>query len=186
MEDKHKLRVKIGQSEFEAEGSAERVEEEFHVFLKAVATIGAEAEVIKGAGTLGGSSGESNILSRAFLEEEGVLSLQVLPNSKHRNADALLHILYGYFAIKGEGPVLSLTLLKAAKQSGIPLDRVDKTLKYHRLRFTKAGQRKGAKYGLNNAGRAKAKDILEALQVIIDPDFNQDIVSLGFVKNIKI
>ena len=30
------------------------------------------------------------------------------------------------------------------------------------------------------------EDVLEALKVIIDPDFNQDIVSLGFVKNIKI
>ncbi len=30
------------------------------------------------------------------------------------------------------------------------------------------------------------KNILQALKSIIDPDFNQDIVSLGFVKNIKI
>ena len=30
------------------------------------------------------------------------------------------------------------------------------------------------------------KEILNALSQIIDPDFNQDIVTLGFVKNIKI
>src|SRR6266850_2110135 len=30
------------------------------------------------------------------------------------------------------------------------------------------------------------KDVLKALETIIDPDFNKDIVSLGFVKNIKI
>ena len=30
------------------------------------------------------------------------------------------------------------------------------------------------------------KDILSALENIIDPDFDQDIVSLGFVRNIKI
>src|SRR3989338_2881968 len=29
-------------------------------------------------------------------------------------------------------------------------------------------------------------DILQTLKQIIDPDFNKDIVSLGFVKNIKI
>ncbi len=33
---------------------------------------------------------------------------------------------------------------------------------------------------------ASEKDILNALKTIIDPDFNKDIVSLGFVKNIKI
>jgi len=32
----------------------------------------------------------------------------------------------------------------------------------------------------------KETEITEALKLIIDPDFNQDIVSLGFVKNIKI
>ncbi len=30
------------------------------------------------------------------------------------------------------------------------------------------------------------KEILKALSVIIDPDFKQDIVTLGFIKNIKI
>lgn len=64
----------------------------------------------------------------------------------------------------GEPQVTGSRLMKAAVQSGLQIDRIDRTLTTAIGPYvTTAGFKKGRKYGLTNPGVRKAEDILRAI-----------------------
>ena len=89
------------------------------------------------------------------------LSLAALPNTDNVGADALLALLYGYLILDSQQTVTGTSLMKSAKISGIPLDRIDRTMKSNQPAFVNAGGvKKSRRYSLNNRGIARAKEIV--------------------------
>src|SRR5438874_459406 len=100
MDESYKLRVKVGVSEFEAEGPADIVKQQFSDFLAAVASVSAMPAAavlsgsaplltISGTGTAAGTSIASGVsapdrneLRRIFSENDAVISLTALPQTE--------------------------------------------------------------------------------------------------------
>lgn len=87
----------------------------------------------------------------------------MLPKGQQKLADGLLLLLYGFRKLKQQEMVLSLDLMKAARQSGIQLPRLDRTLAKHKELVVEGGAGKGKRYGLNNLGITRAEEIMGGL-----------------------
>jgi hypothetical protein len=168
MGDNHRIKVKIGNAEFEAEGGAEDVKAQYEAFLALLksspsthsppTTRDPEQERPDAA------SLDDALLSRVFQTgKDGVVSLKVLPRSEQREADALLLLLFGYRRIQKVDNVFGTQLAKAARASGIGVERIDRTLDTHASLFIRGGRRRGAKYTLNNQGVAAAERLVRKI-----------------------
>jgi hypothetical protein len=164
MSGPHKVRVKIGDAEFEAEGSEETVKEQYDRFLASLPAaqtakkLGDTASADEGRQAAGGDP--DTALARAFKDEADVVSLRLHPKGDNRDADALLMILYGYLMLKGQREVLSTQLARSAAQTGLGLDRIDRTMAKNEPYCGRGGERKGTYYSLNNVGINRAKELL--------------------------
>lgn len=172
MDIPHKIHVKLGDSEFMAEGSETTVKEQFDRFLDALSKFTADPKT-KQPPVLDTSKSaqppgemkllDQNLMDRVYRQDDRVgLSLRVRPSTATQIADAILLLLYGYVTIKGEHDVLAARLTKSMSQTGLTFDRVDRVMasaSYDGL-ITETGQRGGKRYGLNNAGLAKAQELL--------------------------
>lgn len=178
----YKVRAQFGAFAFEAEGDKDTVMEQYRMFLDALKATSAAVPLPKStppqsvpvtqveslergidlpAPDSGGISPE--LLERAYSRERGVISLRVIPPGKTGAADALLLLLLGYHVLKGEHDVYGTQLMKAARISGLPIDRIDRVISDHRGLFIRGGARRGARYALNNQGKVRAKAILEGI-----------------------
>lgn len=180
MENIYKLHVKLGTAEFQAEGDKDAVREQFAAFLAALnghaRNVSADATDATES-SLGGVPDsavetpqapkeptptlyglESPLLERIFATDRtGLVSLRILPRTgENRDVDALLYLLYGFAVLKQQHDVISGQLLQAARQSGIQIDRVDQVLNRRADLVTKAGYKRGSRYGLNNRGTTYA------------------------------
>lgn len=179
MSDPHKVTIKIGDAEFTAEGDKDVVAAQFTAFLAALsaqpAPVAAPAAHAPSTPPAGGGEGNGaasvdltgdyspDLVQKAFKVTKDIISLNYLPKTAQKDSDALLLLLYGYSVLKGQEQVLGTQLIKAVRQSGITLARVDRALARHDSLLLKGGARKGVKYGLNNQGVKQAKEMLSAL-----------------------
>ncbi len=106
---------------------------------------------------------ERSLINRIFRVDGEVISLRVLPKTEKAYADTLLLLLYGYSAIKGEHDVTAVRLAQAAKQTGIQVDRLDRTIAQNAQYVVRAGFKKGVRYGINNPGIRRAEELIAAL-----------------------
>ncbi len=181
----YKLRVKVGQAEFEAEGPEDVVRDQFDLFmgclsdskqLKGVLTQLGDGEERVAEETQGLQSGANlpsekrdcltieKRLKDVFKQaSDGVVSLNMLPQTEKRSADALILILYGYLQLNQQDTVPSVEVTQAARQSGVQIQRVSLTIAPHRELVVTGGNRKSARYRLNNRGIAHAEQILEEM-----------------------
>lgn len=168
----HKVRIKIGDAEFEAEGSEESVKQQYADFLSAISS--RKPETKKPAKPneqepLGNGNGGDlqDIIGRVFKVDGDLISLHFLPKSETAQSDALMMLLYGYAALKNQQMVLGTQLVRAANQSGLGMDRVDRSLARYENEnmILKGGVKKGTRYGLNNLGKTKAEELLKAIQL---------------------
>jgi type IV pilus biogenesis protein CpaD/CtpE len=172
MADPHKVRVKIGDAEFEAEGTEEAVKEQYSRFLDALAKVPPSQTPIDPIVPLeehparnsdGATEADQALLSHAFVETGDLVSLRFLPRTENAESDALLAILYGYHALKSQSQVLSTQLARAAAQSGVNVERVVRAMAKNEAYWRRGGARKGTYYSLNNQGLIKAKEILRKM-----------------------
>lgn len=174
MTDPHKIRVRIGENEFEASGPEELVKEQFERWLAAIQALSGQAakptatnkpsDDSSGAADVPpGGELDSELIGRAFLLTNDVVSLRMLPRTEAVQSDALLLLLLGYATLRNETMVLGTQLTRAAKQSGLGVDRVDRALSRYDALLLKGGARKGSRYGLNNQGRARAQELLRQM-----------------------
>jgi hypothetical protein len=182
--DHYKLKVRVGNAEFVAIGSEQTVKDQFDVFMGCLTSTaqfdpkGFPAKKIQpgvsrvlppAKGELGDDDDLARVeippdLERAFeYDGNGSVSLKALPRTDAKNPDALLALLYGFRRLAGRDTVLGGDLLVAARQSGLLIDRVDRPLEQCSGLYTKAGQRRGAKYGLTNPGMTHAEKIVKEL-----------------------
>lgn len=181
MEKPYRLAVKLpAGAEFEAEGNEETVKELFQQFLEAVRMVPTPAPVPATAtnkiiplqddleleaGDAMPSPAAMTIdrvtLDRLFaIDRTGTVSLKALPRGEDRGAEALVALLYGFNVMRGETDVTAVRLMKAARQSGIQVARLDRTISTQERFINSAGFGKGKRYGLNNPGLNRAQEIL--------------------------
>lgn len=177
MTDPHRIKIKINGAEFEAEGSSEDVKAQYQAFIDLMKMQPAAAPEPKknpgdevplketGAGIPGGDSGLSDeLLARVFqVSKDGVVSLRVLPKSAQRDADALLLLVYGYKRLKNADNIFGTQLMKAAKFSGIQVDRIDRSFGSNGQYLIRGGRKRSANYTLNNLGISAAEDMVKMI-----------------------
>jgi len=170
MSELRRLKLKIGEAEFEADVPENKVQPMYAQFLlmlerrsqAPVRLFDAGAQVYPQehdieATVRDGSSAESvsepeflhetfdqTLLPRIFdLHDDGAVTLKVLPKGPDTNADAMLLLLYGYYRLKNEEYVLATQLFRAADQSGISLRRPANEQVRNGRFVIRGGQRKG-------------------------------------------
>lgn len=173
----HKLAVRIGQSEFTAEGEEATVNEQFSQFLNAIATlqppVTPHLQSSSGSGEKGGGAQNGQpprLIDRTLLESvfsqehEGLISLRTIPATTNRDADALVLLLYGFRRMLEQTDVLALRLKAAAIHSGIPVSRLPSMLEVLVQYIRKGGEKRSSWYGLNNQGVLYAEGVLRTMQ----------------------
>nr|WP_281719470.1 hypothetical protein [Nitrosomonas nitrosa] len=181
--DTAKIRVKIGVHEFEAEGPAELVSQQFDSWK---ALIDSEAKQksfepptptvitpLSGTAQMAGSisamlfTDSAEQLSRLYSldDKRDLITLRVLPIGEDRHREALLLVLYGFLRLKNQDEIVVTKLKAALESSGSTPDRIDRTAEpYQREGYlVKGGMGKGGKYRLTNKGVTKAQEKVQEL-----------------------
>jgi len=178
MDGSYKIQVKIGDSEFLAEGGEETVKAAFKQFLEAIKSAVPARPTAAPDAPKNESSGDDKtslpmeraeppdraLLEQIFSKEGDLLSLRLLPppDRKSRQADAAILLMYGYRALLQlqEVPVTKLT--EGLRRSGISVTRLDRFIGVHTSLFMKGGTRIGGRYTLNNQGVRTAETWLRS------------------------
>jgi hypothetical protein len=192
-----KVRMKIGDAEFEAEGTSESIEARLAKFAELVGLIGKQLTAVMpanfsnwspikdatptalqaGASTIEGGDqvqgqGQTqaaqppvtdDLLTRVFRRDGDTVSLLALPRTEQPDADALVALLYAFQRLLNKPNVTGVTLMQAARQSGVLMNRVDVPLKSKSDLVMAAGARRGRRYSLNNRGNVYAEALIRRL-----------------------
>lgn len=174
----HRIKTKIGAHEFEAAGDKDSVNAHYEKWLAAITAMPVAAPAApaapatpaseSAASTAGGGvvpqAGVSrDLFDRVFRQDDGI-SLAALPTTENVQQDALISLLYGIWKTSGESQVTGTALMKAARTSGINVDRIDRVINaYIPAYVTAGGVKKGRRYQLNNPGIAKAEEVIRTM-----------------------
>ena len=183
------LRMKVGAHEFEAEGEQESVERQFAAWREMIASAPAPSasspppplvpspQESDGGGQVPlplNNSGTSGVrvdpsgFEKIIRREGKNLSLSVLPNGENRVADAALVLMIAHKAYNSLDQVGGMALLEGLKQSGYPIDRVDRVLERHIPDLIlRSGVRRAVKYRLNNRGLNRAINLARELMDMV-------------------
>ncbi len=159
MSELRRLKMKIGDAEFEAEVAEAEVHPMYDQFLS---MLGERRPPLGQASFVESSriAFDQRLLTGIFdLRQDGTIVLKILPDGPDRSANTMLLLLYGYYLLKNEECVLATQLFRAGEQSGISLRRPAKECLRNGRFVVRNGQRKGSNYALNNQGLAVAKEI---------------------------
>jgi hypothetical protein len=186
--DTMKIRVKVRDNEFDAEGPTEAVQAQFEAWKALVATqpptgiipsqfVAPDGGRSRAGEEDGGEAGDRaevplarfdrDHLMRVFHADDrrSLVSLRVPVNTERRHADAAVLILFGFRELRGEDEVTTQRLMNALGISGFTADRLDRPLAPY-VRdglILQAGTRKGTRYRLTNTGVTKAEELLAPL-----------------------
>jgi hypothetical protein len=163
----YKLKLKIGEHEFEAEGPVDVVQSQFAAFKELIGTINSEAKTTKSNDTSSGAQAtvEKYAVSSydKIMRSDGrVVSLTVRAGSVQ---EAILVLLLGQRHFRGNDSVTGAEVLDGLQESGQPVNRVDLTmnkLSDEGLVIT-IGVHRAKRYRLSNAGLARAQEISRTL-----------------------
>ena len=169
----YKIQVKIGPSEFSAEGSEEKVTKAYDAFLKAIVQVGAfgaapprhSAYMTPATDTTQTPlvlAVDAARMDKVFKREGEIVSLRHLPTTATRIADAAILLIYGYMKLCSLDEVPIIRLNEGLRESGLNFDRLDRHIGVHQALFRKGGQKSGARYTLNNQGMKQAEEWLKA------------------------
>lgn len=174
-----RLKLKVGQHEFEAEGDQESVERQLSVWRELIVGPASSAPTLPSPppGTPSPPVAPGEALSafgplvddraaydRLFHHRGPVVSLTMLPTGPQRDADTALLLLLGQMVYNGDQPVTGARLLEGLKLSGISVLRVDRIWGSHTdINVVRAGSKRGVKYRLTHPGSTRAKEIAQEL-----------------------
>ena len=162
-EKTHHIRIKIGDAEFEATGPSAKVQQQFKAFKEMVSALGST----KTASDNNKKTEENNkgnideaAIARIFQDSGDLISLTATPATDDKG-DSLLLLLYGYTKLKGEPKVTGVTLMKAARQSGVIVNRIDRFMNTKTDYILSGGAKRGRRYSLNNRGLQHVETIIK-------------------------
>ncbi|MGA2988046.1 MAG: hypothetical protein ABSB39_22050 [Candidatus Sulfotelmatobacter sp.] len=171
----YRLKIKIGNHEFEAEGPADAVAKQFSDFKEiiskipdvpvVVATPTAPALSDAAPGPAGNNPlpPPASALNKIFRVEGRVISMTALPGSEN---DAALLIMLGQKELRDNDAATGSEIKDGLELSGYKPGRIDRTME----RFVAdglvltMGKNRGRKYRLTNQGLVKAQAIADELQ----------------------
>ena len=169
MEGSSRLKIKIGDHEFEAEGPAETVQAQFRVFKELIAKTPERKGLEPGEPPPPPPVPKNNSQLRldSIMKTEGrVVSLTARANLLE---DAILLIILGQKTFRSIDGVTGSEIVDGLKVSGQPADRIDRVI-------TKladdghviiTGVRRAKRYRLTNQGLAKAQEIAKAIIALV-------------------
>jgi hypothetical protein len=172
MADIRRIKIKHGDSEFEADVPADKVQPMYDQFLATLEKRNQAPPAPFNAGKNNPDAkpnplaqpledqADKQLLTRLFdLRADGIVTLRVLPKGDTKEADAFLLLLYGYRRINEQEDVLATHLLRAAELSGLAAYRPAHALAPHEHLIIRGGHKKGSTYSLNNQGIIKVQEI---------------------------
>jgi hypothetical protein len=167
METTHRIKVKIGDAEFEAEGKPDLVTKQYDEFRamlaqvpKASSSVSDSSQSIKKSGGGQGRSKLPTAILDAVFRKSDPLSLTDRPKTDNADADALLMLVYGHTEMLGQPDVTAATLAKSARQTGVKSDRIGRSIAAHGDFIKVTGAKKGTRYALNNLGISEAEKLI--------------------------
>jgi hypothetical protein len=167
--DNYRLKLRIGEHEFEAEGPSDIVTKQFEAFqamIQALASAPAKQPEKPADGGKGGEVPAPGLaseedLGKIFQVSGRYVSLTARPE---RVSDAALLLLFGQKRLRGQDLVTGAELLEGLKQSGYQEDRADRVMdKIDPTLYNKTGLRRGVKYRLTNPGVTQAQGLVSEL-----------------------
>lgn len=175
----HRLKIKIGEHEFEAEGSPEIVQKQFEIFKELVAN-SPKPDINKGesqspegqsisplTNNVQQSASIDQSLEKIMKADGRVVSLTVRPENAQ---SAALLIIYGQKVLRGTEQVTGGEVADGLTSTGgFSVPRIDRVLNglgsSGDLIIT--GERRGRRYRLTNSGLTRARDEATKLVAIV-------------------
>ncbi len=164
-----KIRIKIGDHEFEAEGPAEQVMAQFETFKVLISTPSCAPTTAKPAICENGNETQDVIdqykrvqLEKIIRVQGRVVSLTAIPTSTE---DAALLIMLAQKETRNNETVTGQEIGDGLAQSGRPVGRVDRLLDkaMSEALILKSGLKRATRYRLTNSGHQKALAIAREL-----------------------
>jgi hypothetical protein len=161
--DTYRIKVKIGEHEFEAEGPSDIVQSQFEAFKELIATAPRQSDVsTERQGNQGktaensASSAGNPTLDKIMKVDGRVISLTVRPQAE---STAALLVLLGQKMYRGNGTVTASELRDGLEHSGYRFARVDRLMQplCDEGLVIKIGTRKATRYRLTNPGIIRAE-----------------------------
>lgn len=171
--DNTKIRVKIGENEFEAEGPIELVKEQFEAFKQIISMRDDKAAKEQPGDSINpivdqlDKDGIPILRLEKIMNVDGrIVSLTAIPATTE---DTALLVMLGHNQLKQNSAVTAQEIGDGLKQSGRPVPRVDRVMESaleHAL-VLKTGVKRSTRYRLTNQGlvyvRKIASELLQTL-----------------------
>ena len=163
--DTYKLKIKIGDHEFDAEGPVEAVQSQFQAFKELIAALPSKHATKLPQPDVAEQSQSLNngglALDKIMHVDRRVVSLTVAAESTD---DAVMLILLGQTCIRKNDRITGGEVMDGLKMSGHVVHRVDKMLDRFASdgQVIKIGSGRGMRYKLTQKGMAKAQELAKA------------------------
>jgi hypothetical protein len=164
--DAYRLKLKVGEHEFEAEGPPESVERQFQAWKELIATAPRQKENTPAVS----SDQEKKVdnpevplaLDRIMRMDERIISLTAPPELA---PEAALLILLGQRQLRSNEAVTGNEMMEGMQQSGFRLARVDRVLENLATdgSVIRSGAHRGTRYRLSNTGLTRAQGIARSV-----------------------
>jgi hypothetical protein len=161
--DNYRIKIKIGEHEFEAEGPVEAVQSQFDMFKQLIANqpqrINTTEKAAKQAELEAAPTRHFDIQLDQICQVSGrVVSLTVKPAAE---ATAAMLIMLGQKVFRENDTVTASEIKDGLEQSGYRPTRIDRIMQplADEGSVIRIGQRKGTRYRFTNQGVARAKDL---------------------------
>ena len=160
--DSYRLKIKVGDHEFEAEGPTDAVTRQFEAWKELIAAVPRQTNVTPATN---GTQEEPQkpvdapiAMDKIFRSEGRVVSLTALPNTEQ---EAALLILLGQRHYRTNESVTGSEVMDGMQLSGYRLGRVDRMLDGLASDgvVIRTGQHRGTRYRLSNTGLTRAQGI---------------------------
>ncbi len=160
----YKLKIRIGDNEFEAEGPVEQVQAQFAAFKELIASAPPKAPQPQSGQPAGVQSGLA--LSKIMSADDRVVSLTARAESVD---DAALLVLLGQRTFRNNDSATGGEIMDGLRQSGYTLGRVDRTLNELATAGSviTIGTGRSRRYRLTNQGMIRAQEIAQRLIALV-------------------
>jgi hypothetical protein len=160
--DTYKLKIKVGEHEFEAEGPPEAVQSQFQAFKELIAsippttTIAEYTNLTQNKTALAAVSGDTLSLEKIMRIDGRIVSLTARPSTLE---DTILLVLLGQRQFRSNDSVTGSEITDGLEHSGVRVGRIDRNLEKLAAQgdVIKIGTGRASRYRLTNPGMAKAQ-----------------------------
>lgn len=179
MPDETRLKIKVGEHEFEAAGSPDDVREQYKMFMELVATMGRspaplpqipsnqDTPASELPATTNSASSNDAALPKIMNLEGRVVSMTIRPKSL---SDGVMLLMLGHKVLRNSEWTTGAELLDGLKTTGgLAFDRIDRLMEKLNSDgdIIITGERRAKKYRMTNAGMTRARQLAQDLLDVV-------------------